>query len=64
MSTVYIDDEWKYCGDDSKPPTRAEEQARIDREYALGRMSREEWSKRFDELGNPEIWISEGKVKK
>lgn len=43
-------------------PTRMEEQRRINDLYASGKMSREEWSKIYDELSSPR-WTAEGKVK-
>ena len=43
-------------------PTRTEEQRRINDLYASGQMSREEWSKLYDELSSSR-WTAEGKVK-
>lgn len=43
-------------------PTRMEEQRRINDLYASGQMSREEWSKLYDELSSSR-WTAEGKVK-
>jgi hypothetical protein len=64
MNKVYHDEEWKrQIPTAKKPPTRAEEQSRINEERAAGRMSREEWSRRFDELSDVRAWNAEGKIK-
>jgi len=47
--------------DMSDSPTRMEMQERIDDLYAHGKITREEWSKQFDELSSNK-WTSEGKV--
>lgn len=65
MSRTYHDDEWKHC--EEEPPavpvrTRAQEQAFIDQAYGCGRISREEWSKRFDELSRIDEWDAGGRV--
>lgn len=41
--------------------TRAEEQRRINDLYASGKITREEWSERYDELSSLK-WTAEGKV--
>jgi len=46
----------------SSPTTRAEEQARIDWLYATGKIEREEWSRRFDELSSSR-WTASGPIK-
>ena len=64
MNKVYHDDEWKrQIPAAKKPPTRAEEQHRINLEYAEGRMSQEEWSRQFDELSDVRTWNAGGKIK-
>jgi len=45
----------------SDNPTRMEMQERIDDLYVNGKITREEWSKQFDELSSNK-WTSEGKV--
>ncbi len=57
MSKVYEGDNWKYAEDEpqkavEKPRTRAEEQAHIDNLYGMKCMTREEWSRRTNELSN------------
>lgn len=44
--------------------TRAEEQNRINIEYAFNRLSREDWSKQTDSLSNVRIWTTDGKINK
>lgn len=44
-----------------KKPTRMEEQRKINDLYASGKISREEWSKIYDELSSPR-WTAEGKI--
>lgn len=38
---------------------RAQEQERIDTEFGMGRMTKEEWTKRTDELSS--LWDENGK---
>jgi hypothetical protein len=45
----------------SDNPTRMEMQEQIDDLYVNGKITREEWSKQFDELSSNR-WTSEGKV--
>lgn len=42
--------------------TRAQEQARIDELFGMGKMSQAQWSDRFDQLCNLEIWAENGKL--
>lgn len=42
-------------------PTREEEQRRIDDLYAYGKITKEEWSEKFDELSSSK-WTAKGKV--
>lgn len=52
MSGTHHDDEWKLVGQGPKdpPPTRAQLQERLDFDYGSGKVDRDMWSKRFDEL--------------
>ena len=45
----------------SDSTTRMEMQQKIDNDYANGKITREEWSKQFDELSSNK-WTSQGKV--
>jgi len=45
----------------SDSPTRMEMQERINIDYANGKITKEEWSKQFDELSSNK-WTAEGKV--
>ena len=65
MSQIYHDDEWKRepIATKSKGRTRQQEQAHIDTEFCNGRMTREQWSAKFDELSNLERWRAEGRIK-
>jgi hypothetical protein len=45
----------------SDSPTRMEMQQQIDIDYANGKITKEEWSKQFDELSSNK-WTSQGKV--
>jgi len=42
-------------------PTREEEQAKINALYAYGKITKEEWSAKFDELSSSR-WTAKGKV--
>jgi hypothetical protein len=44
--------------------TRAQEQARLDSDALLGRITLEEWRKKTDELSDIKTWVAGGKVKK
>lgn len=41
--------------------TREEEQRRINDQYVSGKITKEEWSQKFDELSSPR-WTAKGKV--
>jgi hypothetical protein len=57
-------DEWKRQRiEKRKPITRAEEQERINKAYRWGKMDREEWSQRTDDLSDPLKWTAEGRTK-
>jgi len=45
----------------SDSPTRMEMQRQIDIDYANGKITKEEWSKQFDELSSNK-WTARGKV--
>lgn len=62
MSKVYEGDERKRCGGKEAGRTRAAEQAHIDTEFCNGRMSREEWRKRTDELSELTKWSVSGRI--
>lgn len=64
MSKVYNGDEWKQeaPGAKKRPRTRAEEQHHINLEYAEQRITRAEWSRRFDELSDVRAWSAEGRI--
>jgi len=67
MSRIYQGDDWMNA-DNGKPgatfePTRAQEQARIDREFGEGLITRERWSFQTDELSRTERWTAQGKRK-
>lgn len=63
MSAVFQGDEWKY-GDPvtATGPTRAQEQARVDADYATGRITREQWLVRFAELSDLATWCGKGRL--
>ncbi len=42
--------------------TRAEAQRKLNDSYMSGKITKEEWSKEFDELSNIRIWLAEGKI--
>ena len=62
MSKIFEGDEWKYAKAPEFKPTRAQEQARIDTEYCNGRMERDEWLRRTDELSDVSKWTATGKI--
>jgi hypothetical protein len=62
MSKIYEGEEWKNVKTPVSKPTRAEEQARINTEYCNGRMSREEWLRRTDELSDLLKWNARGRL--
>jgi uncharacterized membrane protein len=45
-----------------KNMTRSEAQRKSNDKYMSGEITREEWSKEFDEMSNPRIWSAEGKI--
>lgn len=64
MSVVYEGDSWKSAADEKiSGPSRAAEQRRINGAYARGEMTREEWSRLTDELGDVSIWSAAGRLK-
>lgn len=44
--------------------TREEAQRKSNDDYIWGRISKEEWSKQFDEFSNIRVWVKEGKIEK
>jgi len=62
MSKVYYDEHAKNA--DDVPLTRAQQQERLDFDYAHGKLTREQWSERTDELSDTTKWNAEGRVKK
>ena len=62
MSKIYEGEEWKTVKTPEWKPTRAQEQARINTEYCNGRMERDEWARRTDELSEVSKWTSAGKI--
>jgi hypothetical protein len=42
--------------------TRQEAQRKSNEDYMCGRISKEEWSEQFEELGNVRVWNKEGKI--
>jgi hypothetical protein len=42
--------------------TRLEAQRKSNDKYMSGEITREEWSKEFDEMSNIRIWLSKGKI--
>ena len=41
--------------------TRAQEQSRLNRDFARGKISREQWDAGFEELSNLDVWGPEGR---
>ena len=44
--------------------TRQEAQRKSNDDFIWGRISKEEWSKQFDEFSNIRVWVKEGKIEK
>jgi hypothetical protein len=42
--------------------TRAESQRKSNDKYMSGEITREEWSKEFDEMSNIRAWLAEGRI--
>jgi hypothetical protein len=42
--------------------TRLEAQRKSNDDYMSGKITKEEWSKQFDELSNIRIWLAKGKI--
>ena len=42
--------------------TREEAQRKSNDKYMSGEITKEQWSKEFDEMSNIRIWLSEGKI--
>jgi hypothetical protein len=42
--------------------TRLEAQRKSNDDYMSGKITKEEWSKQFDELSNIRIWLANGKI--
>jgi len=42
--------------------TREYAQRKSNEDYAYGRISKEEWSEQFEELGNVRVWSKDGKI--
>jgi hypothetical protein len=42
--------------------TREEAQRKSNEDYVSGRISKEDWSEQFEELGNVRIWSKDGKI--
>lgn len=42
--------------------TRQDAQRKSNEDYMCGRISKEEWSEQFEELGNVRVWLKEGKI--
>jgi hypothetical protein len=66
VSQVWQGDSWKRAADDDDQvharPTRAQAQAMIDRNLAMGRISRAEWRRLFDQLSDLKLWTAEGRT--
>jgi len=44
--------------------TRKEAQMKSNDDYVFGRITKEEWSKQFDEFSDVRTWTKEGKIEK
>jgi hypothetical protein len=44
--------------------TRQEAQMKSNDDYVFGRITKEEWSKQFDEFSDVRTWTKEGKIEK
>ena len=42
--------------------TREEAQRKSNDKYMSGEITKEQWSKEFDEMSNIRIWLSKGKI--
>ena len=42
--------------------TRSEAQRKSNDKYMSGEITREEWSKEFDDLSNVRIWLADGRI--
>jgi hypothetical protein len=42
--------------------TRSEAQRKSNDKYMSGEITREEWSKEFDDLSNVRIWLTDGRI--
>ena len=42
--------------------TRAEAQRKSNDKYMSGEITKEQWSKEFDDLSNVRIWLAEGRI--
>lgn len=43
--------------------TRHEEQQHVDSLFMFGKIERDEWGRRTDELSNIGLWVAEGKIR-
>jgi hypothetical protein len=42
--------------------TRAEAQRKSNDKYMSGKITKEEWSKEFDEMSNIRVWLADGRI--
>ena len=42
--------------------TRVEAQRKSNDKYMSGKITKEEWSKEFDDLSNVRIWLADGRI--
>ena len=42
--------------------TRAEAQRKSNDKYMSGKITREEWSKEFDDMSNVRVWLADGRT--
>ena len=54
-------DEWMHAPEPAEKSTRAQEQSRLNRDFARGKISREQWDAGFEELSNLDVWGPEGR---
>jgi hypothetical protein len=47
---------------EQKSMTRSEAQKKSNDKYMSGKITKEEWSKEFDDLSNVRIWLTEGRI--
>jgi hypothetical protein len=45
-----------------KNMTRSEAQRKSNDKYMSGEITKEEWSKEFDDLSNVRIWLADGRI--